>query len=233
MVYSPYPGYRPMFGSRAQPGFGFGPQTVDQTSGLPVGSVVPGSRTVTPVGRTPQARDSQGQDLGFRGFQPSFGSVDPSAYGPNRPPFVPRHLQGAYRPDQSQGFRPYEGPFAGLLTLAGMNPGNPAPGAWDYKPGPSQRAQGQPQSPQGQAPMMGQQGFQYDRRAIQADPLAFLRQMGQARGYGGRGGLPEQLAPLLNPNIARMQAQARAGANGNPLQLRRELLNQMQAGAAF
>jgi hypothetical protein len=86
-----------------------------------------------------RATGSQGQDLGFRGYQPSFGGgLDPSAYGPNRPLYIPQANQGAYRPDPSQGFRAYEGPFAGLATLLNMNPGNPAPGSWEYRGDPSQ-----------------------------------------------------------------------------------------------
>ncbi len=93
-------------------------------------------RFVPPVVR---ATGSQGQDLGFRGFQPSFGGgIDPTAYGPNKPPYISQANQGAYRPDETQEFRDYEGPFAGLATMAGTNPGNPAPGSWEYRGDPDE-----------------------------------------------------------------------------------------------
>jgi len=87
----------------------------------------------------------QGQDLGFRGYQPRFSAgLDPSAYGPNRPPFIPQALQdpNIYRPDESQGFRDYEGWGAGVFTALGMNPGNPAPGSWEYRGDPAQGFRG-------------------------------------------------------------------------------------------
>ena len=107
----------------------------------PRGSVKPpGSiKPIRPSRAVVRSTGSQGQDLGFRGFQPSFGgNLDPSSYGPNRPPYISQANQGAYRPDETQGFRAYEGAFAQTMTALGMNPGNPAPGAWDYVGDPSQ-----------------------------------------------------------------------------------------------
>ena len=97
----------------------------------------PGS--IRPIVPTERATGHQGQDLGFRGYQPRLGAgLDPSSYGPNKPLFIPQNLQDAYRPDESQDFRAYEGPLAGLATMLGLNPGNPAPGSWDYVGDPNQ-----------------------------------------------------------------------------------------------